>query len=207
MNGFIHESVSKIADGFGSTIKLLFFLALTTLAFIPVKSFLGLIGVISLLILISGLAGFYFYRSFRNSLTDKQKAWCGMASGVLFWQVTRYLPVLPGTSWFDRVGLILWLGLVLLVFLYWRHLVNPGIKFFSLTFLINWLGWMYLDSLNKIEFMPHLVSSLYQSLHYLGIAGFLVCTWWLVTRSHNGIERKYAGLGLYFSILFTFLFF
>lgn len=207
MNGFITESVSKIADGFGSALKLLAFVVLTTLAFIPLKTHLGLYGVLGLLVVLLLLSLFYIYRSFNPGFEARQKAWCGMAAGALLWQVTRYLPEIPGWGWVSKAGILYWTGAALLTLVLWKNVLNVGGKFTVLTFLLNWIGGIYLATLDRAGVWPQFIAQVYASAHYLGILGILFSIWWIVMRSRNSLERKYGGLALYFSVLFTFLFF
>ncbi len=207
MNGFITESISKIADGFGSALKLLGFVVLSTLAFIPIKANLGIYGVVGLLAVLLLLSLFYIYRSFNPGFEDRQKAWCGMAAGALLWQVTRYLPEIPGWGWVSKAGILYWAGTVLLTLLLWKRVLSVGARFTLLTFLLNWIGGIYLATMDRAGVWPQFVAQAYGAAHYLGILGILFSIWWIVWRSHNSLERKYGGLALYFSVLFTFLFF
>jgi hypothetical protein len=207
MSGFITESVSKISDGFGSALKLLAFLLLTTLAITPVKALFGLVGVIGLIFLLCLLTGFYTYKSLRNQADDTHKAWCGMAAGVLLWQVTRYLPEIPGLGWLDQIGVLYWIGLAVLTLLLWKKVLTTGLKFLLLTFLLNWIGRLYLASLGMLPLMPRFLSTVYPYFHYLGFIGIVASIWWIVMRSRSSIERKYGGLALYFFVLLSFLLF
>lgn len=207
MNGFITESVSKIADGLGTAIKLLAFVFLTSLAFIPLKTYLGVWGIVGLLVILLIVSLFYIFRSFNHNFEDRQKAWCGMAAGVILWQVTRYLPEIPGWGWVSKAGILYWAATALLTLLLWKKVLNVGGQFTLLTFLLNWIGGIYLATLDRAGGWPQLMAQAYASVHYLGIFGILVSIWWIVMRSRNSLERKYGGLALYFSVLFTFLFF
>ncbi|PKN98997.1 MAG: hypothetical protein CVU42_09005 [Chloroflexi bacterium HGW-Chloroflexi-4] len=207
MNGFITESVSKIADGLGSALKLLAFVVLTSLAFIPLKTHLGLYGVLGLLAILLLLSLFYLYRSFNDNFEARQKAWCGMAAGALLWQVTRYLPEVPGWGWVSKAGILYWAAAALLTLILWKNVLNVGGRFTLLTFLLNWIGGIYLATLDRAGLWPQFMAQAYASVHYLGILGIMASIWWIVMRSHNSLERKYGGLALYFSVLFTFLFF
>lgn len=207
MSGFITASVSKISDGFGSTIKMLAFVALTTLAIIPIRTMFGLYGVAGLLVLLFALSVFYIYRSMKNQMEEKQKAWCGMAAGVLFWQATRYLPEVPGMGWLDKIGILYWLALVLITIVLWKKVLSISGKFFLLTFLLNWIGRLYLVSKDTLVFQLEILKKLYPYLNLLGIAGMLISIWWIVTRSQTSVQRKYGGLILYFCVLLTFLYF
>jgi hypothetical protein len=207
VSGFITESVSKISDGFGSAIKMLALVGLTALAIIPVRSLFGLAGVVGLSVLLFLLSVYYFYRSLRNQMEDQQKAWCGMAAGVLLWQVTRYLPEVPGWGWLDKIGFLYWMGLFILTILLWKKVLPIGLKFMLSTFLLNWIGRLYLKYLDNINLWPRTIALIFPYLRYLGILGILVSIWWIAMRSRNSIERKYGGLALYFCVLLTFLFF
>ncbi len=207
MSGFITESVSKISDGFGSAVKLLVFVLLSTLAVTPIRSLFGLYGVIGLILLLFLLAIYYLYSSIRGQFEETRKAWCGMASGVLLWQVTRYLPEIPGLGGLDRIGILYWLGLLLVTMLLWKRVLNTGLKFLLTTFLLNWLGHLYLIYIKPSANWPGVFATVYPYLRYLGIVGVVFVIWWIVTRSQNSIQRKYGGLALYFCVLLTFLFF
>lgn len=207
MNGFVTESVNKIADGFGSALKLLLVAVLTSLAFIPVKTYLGSFGIIGLLILFLFLAVIYLRRSVNKQEDERTSAWCGMLAGAMFWQVTRFLPEVPGLEWFSMTGLAYWTGASLLTLLLWKKVLSTGIRFLLVTFLLNWIGWLYSFYYPRASLWPGMVASTYQSLHYLGILGALASIWWIVTRSRNSIERRYGALALYFFVLFSFLFF
>ena len=207
MNGFVTESVSKISDGFGSALKLFLLMLLTTLAITPIKSLFGLSGVIGLLVLLFLLAGYYSYQSLRNQVDESKKAWCGMAAGVLLWQVTRYLPEISGFGWLDKIGVLYWIGLTLITVILWKKVLPTGLRFLFLTFLLNWIGRIYLASFEMTKLWPGLLSSIFPYLRYLGIAGIIASVWWIAARSRNSMERKYGGLILYFCVLLTFLFF
>lgn len=207
MNGFVTESVNKIADGFGSAVKLLLVAVLTSLAFIPIKTYLGSLGIIGLLILFLILAGIYLRRSVDEHVDERTTAWCGMLAGALFWQVTRFLPEIPGLEWFSMAGLAYWAGASLLTLVLWKKVLSTGIRFLLVTFLLNWIGWLYAFYYQRASIWPDVVASVFQSLHYLGILGVLASIWWIVTRSRNSIERRYGALALYFSVLFSFLIF
>ncbi len=207
MNGFIQESVSKIADGFGSAIKLLLFVFLVTLAVTPVNELFGTYGLAAFLLLLLLTAVFYIQRSHNHQLQDSQRAWCGMAAGVLFWQVTRYFPGILDFQIEIGLEILFWLGLVLGTFLLWKKFLNTGWRFFLLTFLLNWIGWIYMDSLRITGEWPAILSDLFSFFHFAGIFGMFFCIWWIIARSHNALERKYAGLALYFNIVLAFLIF
>lgn len=207
MNGFITESVSKISDGFGSALKLLAFLLLSTLAIVPIKTYFGLTGIICLLGLLVLLTAYYLYSSLRHQVNDTKKAWCGMAAGVLLWQITHFLPEVPGMGWLDQIGWVYWVGLTAVTVLLWKKFLPIGVRFLLLTFLLNWIGRLYLGSLGLSLFSSGFFAAVYSNLRYLGLAGILISIWWIVTRSRNSVERKYGGLALYFSILLTFLIF
>ncbi len=205
MSGFITESVSKISDGFGSTLKMLAFMGLTTLTVIPIRTWFGLTGVIVLLILLLLLAVFYFFRSLRHQLEKSQKAWCGMAAGVLLWQVTRYLPEVTGMGWLDEIGILYWLGLACLTGILWRKVLPTSVKFTLLTFLLNWIGHLYLIWMRNPLTQLSLITTLVPYIRYLGILGVPVVIWWMVTRSRSSMQRRYAGLILYFCVLLSLL--
>ena len=207
MSGFITESVSKISDGFGSAIKLMVFMLLSTLAVTPIRSLFGLYGVIGLLGLLFLLSIYYLYSSLRGQFEETKKAWCGMASGVLLWQVTRYLPEIPGLGGMDSIGFLSWLGRRIVPILLWRRVLNTGFKFLLSTFLVNWLGHLYQIYIKQSEHWSGMLGMIFPYLRYLGVAGIFFATWWIVTRSQNSIQRKYGGLALYFCVLLTFLFF
>ena len=110
------------------------FMLITTFALIPIKSLFGLTGIVVLLLILVLLSAFYLHRSVRNKVEDSQKAWYGMAAGVLLWQVTRYLPEIPGLGWLDRIGFLYWTLLALVTLLLWKRVLPIGLRFLLLAF-------------------------------------------------------------------------
>jgi 4-hydroxybenzoate polyprenyltransferase len=108
MNGFITESVSKLSDGIGNSIRLLLLYLITTLIYIPANTFFHRIGTLIYILILLALAVIELQRSLAVRTSDSRRAWNGMASGVYFWQVIRFTTDLTGIKLFQQAGIIFW---------------------------------------------------------------------------------------------------
>ncbi len=207
MNGFINESVSKLADGIGGALQLLLMLAFTSLVFLPITRSLNSFGaVLYLLILFAG--GVYFlYRSLAPNQSDAHRASAGMLSGLLLWQILNYSGLTHTLGLVESNGAFKWLAAALVIVLLWTRVFPLGLRFFSLLLLLNWLGKLYVTRLTLHGNWPALVEMIFTAIRYLGILGVGVTVWFILFRSNNVLQRKYGAAALYFFVLLSFLLF
>ncbi len=207
MNGFITESVSKLSDGIGNSIRLLLLYFITTLIYLPLDAFFHQIGVLIYILILLALAVFELQRSLAVRTSDSKRAWNGMAAGVYFWQVIRFTTEITSIKLFQQAGIIFWVMTALIVATLWAKILPVGIRTAMFTLLVSWLGKIYTVGYGYLSNWAPFVVFGYQSLRYIvGLLGILLL-FYIVVKSENAASRSYAAILIFFSILFSFLLF
>ena len=207
MHGFINESVSKITDGIGEALLLLFMLGFTSLVLLPLANSFDWIGsAFYIFILLAG--GIYFlYRSLAPNTDDARRATSGMITGLLLWQLLRFSGFPARIGLFDSGGVLIWVAAALVTGFLWVKVFPLGLRFVFLLLLLNWLGKIYVTSLDIHGELPRLLEVGFNAIRYVGVAGIAVSLWFIIFRSRNILQRKYGAAALYFFVLLSFLLF
>ncbi len=207
MNGFINESVSKIADGIGGALQLLLMLAFTSLVFLPITQTLNTFGTVLYLLILFAGGVFFLYRSLAPNQTDAHRASAGMLSGLLLWQILNHSGLTSRLGLFASNGVLIWLIAALVIVFMWIKVFPLGLRFFTLLLLLNWLGKLYVTRFALHGNWPALLEMVLNAIRYLGILGIGASVWFILFRSRSVLERKYGAAALYFFVLLSFLLF
>ncbi len=207
MHGFISESTSKISDGLWSATKLML-LSLVAILFPQlIERQFSFPFRLPYLILLMVVGIFYLFRSLVSRNPDTQKAMNGMVAGVLFWYAVRYSGLPEDWEFFKTGGYLLWLGSAILVFLLWSRVLPIGMRFTLLVLMAHWLGRLLILSLPSMTGAGFSKWLGIGSVRLLGIIGFFISLWYIIVRSANPLQRRYAAVGLYASFLLLFMLF
>jgi len=207
MNGFITESVSKLSDGIGNSIRLLALYLVTTLLVVPINTFFNRIGVLIYLFILLALAVFELQRSLAIRTSDHKRAWCGMAAGVYFWQVIRFAAQLDAIKIFQQSGILFWIIAVLVTATLWNKFLPMGLRTTTLTLLTCWLGKIYVLGFGFLANWAPVVVFGYEAIRYIcGVGGLLLLVY-ILFKSENAANRSYAAILFFASLLFLFLLF
>lgn len=207
MNGFITESLSKLSDGIGNSIRLLVLYLITSLLVVPISTFFHRIGVLIYIFILLAMAVFELQRSLAVRTSEARRAWCGMASGIYLWQVIRFSAQLDSLELFQQTGIVFWLMGVLITATLWKKFLPTGLRTAMLTLLICWLGKIYVLGFGFLSNWSSFIVFGYQALRYIaGAAGFLSLIY-IIFKSENAAERNYAGILFFAGLLFLFLLF
>jgi hypothetical protein len=207
MNGFITESVSKLSDGIGNSIRLLALYLVTSLLVVPINAFFHRIGVLIYLFILLALAVFELQRSLAARTSDPRRAWCGMAAGVYFWQVIRFAAQLDSIKIFQQSGIIFWIMTALITATLWKKFLPMGLRTTTLTLLICWLGKIYVLGFAFLANWAPIVVFGYQAIRYIcGVGGLFILVY-ILFKSENAANRSYAAILFFASLLFLFLLF
>ncbi|MEA5078895.1 MAG: hypothetical protein VB013_10040 [Anaerolineaceae bacterium] len=207
MNGFITESVSKLSDGIGNSIRLLSLYLVTTLLVVPINTFFYRIGVLIYLFVLLAMAVFELQRSLTARTSDPKRAWSGMAAGIYFWQVIRFAAQLDAIHIFQQSGIIFWIMVVLITASLWKKFLPIGLRTATLTLLSCWLGKIYVLGFAFLENWSPIVVFGYQAIRYIcGVGGLFILVY-ILFKSENAANRSYAAILFFASLLFLFLLF
>lgn len=205
MHGFISESTSKISDGFWSAAKLLLlFLLLTMFPTFLVNEDSTQLRIAYLVLLMAG-GVFFLFRSLVDRIPETQNAMNGMVSGLFFWQAVNFSGFPEDWVLFQPAGYLLWLGSVILIYLLWSRVLPVGMRFMLLVIMLHWIGRLLITSLSMLVTNGMAGWIVPGSIRLSGIVGILFCLWFIVVRSSVPLQRRYAAVGLYFSVLISLL--
>jgi hypothetical protein len=204
MDGFITESVAKISDGFLSAIKLILTYFLTKLLLIPIEHFLGLPGVIIYVLILLAFAAFDLQRSLMVGFSDQKRAWKGMAAGLLFWQAFAITAGVGSFPFFEQLGILFWVMLVLFTAILWRKILPIGGRMALLVFITCWMGVIYLTGFSYITGWPPFFTLAYGSIRFIATALGVAAVIFVVYRSSNAENRSLAAVIIFDAILFFF---
>lgn len=207
MQGFIPEKTNRLTDGLGSLVKLLLIYALTSLLVIPIRAFFKGAGVLIYLIILLAIAGVELQSTLLARTSEPKRAWHGLSSGLLFWQVIRFTVELSTLKFFEGVGILFWVTLVLFIFILWRRVLPIGVRSASLVLLTCWLGKIYQVGFTYLTNWPPFISFGYQSIRWIvGLLG-LIALILLIFKANDLDTRIYCAVAIFTSILAVFMIF
>lgn len=203
MNGFITESVSKLLDGLGTTMKLLAALVASSMLFITMERSgnYRLVFIYLLFLLAAGVYCLYLALVARGHGTDQ--AFFGMLSGLLFWQAFSHSGKLEVSSLKNFLGLIF--ILLVLTIMVWKRGLPEGLRFMILLVLANWICQQVLTSTGPHGQIASLIPGINILVRYMAIAGIGISVWFILLRSQTARQRMHGALLLYSFILLSFL--
>lgn len=204
MDGFITESVGKISDGLFAAIKLVIVYYLARLLLIPVDRFFGLTGVVIYVIIIMAVGAFYLYRSLAPGTSDHKRAWKGMMAGLLFWLAFVMIADFGSFPLFERLGILFWVMLVLVMVTLWKKVQPIGVKMSLALFLVCWIGKIYFISLARVVDWLPVLQLAFSAIRYLTIAAGVGAIVFIIYRSWNAVSRGLAAIVIFNAFLYLF---
>lgn len=198
---------SKLTDGVLASIILVLLWLTILLGLRPISLRYGPPG---LLVFVIGLLAVSMY-AFQQSLSKRHgetvRAWYGMAGGFLAWSVVEtvaYLgvPVLP-----NMAGVVIFILVALIVAIMWRYGLPVGAKFFAASFLLNWVGLVFMHLQGTLAMLSPVFSLTYRATGYLAIIGAVFVLVWILFQSRRRVHRLTGALTIWFLVslaLYTF---
>ena len=205
MDGFITESLSKITDGLGNSIKLLLFYALTTLLIIPVRNFFGQAGVLIYILVLLAVGGFELQRTLVVHTSEPRRAWHGMAAGLFFWQAIRFTTELGSLHIFEGAGILFWVIAVIFTAVLWMKVLPIGMRSAMMTLLICWLERIYQTGYGFLSNWPPVVTFSYEVLRWAAVFIGLAAMMLIIFRSYNLNRRIFCAIVIFGATLFLLL--
>jgi hypothetical protein len=204
MNGFITESVGKISDGLFAAIKLVLGYYLIRLLLVLVELFFGMTGVVIFVFILMAFGAFYLYRSWAIAISEHKRAWRGMLAGLLFWQAFVMIADFGSFPLFERLGILFWVMLVLVMITLWKKIQPIGIKMSLALFLVCWIGKIYFTSLAQFGDWLPVLQLAFSAIRYLTIAAGIGAILFIIYRSWNAVSRGLAAIVIFNAILYLF---
>jgi hypothetical protein len=202
MDGFITESVGKISDGFFAAIKLVLGYYLVRLLLVLIERFFGMPGVVIFVFMLMAVGAYFLYRSWAIDISEHKRAWRGMLAGLLFWQAFVMIADFGSFPLFERLGILFWVMLVIVMFTLWKKIQPVGIKMSLAVFLTCWIGKIYFTGLAQTaDWMPVLRLA-YGSIRWLAVAVGVAAVVYIIYRSRDAVNRGLAGTVIFAAFLF-----
>lgn len=201
------EWFSKLTDGVLAAVTLVLLWLTILLGLRPISLQYGPPG---LLVFVVGLLAVSMY-AFQQALSVRHgetvRAWYGMAGGFLAWSVIEtvtYLgvPVLPNLA-----SVVIFIMVVLIVAILWRYGLPVGARFFAATFLLNWVGLVFMHFHAVLAELSLVFSLTYRATGYLAIIGLVFVLFWILFQSRRRVHRLTGALVIWFLVslaLYTF---
>jgi hypothetical protein len=204
MDGFITESVAKISDGFIASIKLLVLFFITRAIYFLAQNLVWTPWVIIYLLFLLAIGGYELHQSLGFGITEHKRAWLGMVSGLLFWQVFSMVADLGGFPFFERLGILFWIMLMVATSALWSKVLPLGTKMSLVVFSTCWLGKIYIKGFSLISKWPPVFHLGYESIRFLACAVGIAAIVYIIFRSRNNTSRSFAAIAIFGAVLFLF---
>ncbi|HEX9018973.1 MAG TPA: hypothetical protein VF806_07285 [Anaerolineaceae bacterium] len=203
-----NEWWSKLTDGVLAVIVLVLLWVMVALVVQPIRVMFGLPGLLIYVLGLLATAMFALQQSISASHSETTRIWYGIVGGFLAWSVadvTTYLgiPLMPNIS-----GVILLIMVALIVALLWRNILPNGVRFFSLTLLLNWTERVILSLQDWLAGISPVFTLSFRVAGVL--AGFfaLMLFAWILFRTRRRVQRVVGALMVWFLIsLVVYIFF
>jgi hypothetical protein len=204
MDGFITESVAKISDGFFAAIKLLFIYFLTKVLFDLVNKLVWAPWVIIYLVALLAIGGYELHRSLATGISEQKRTWNGMAAGVLFWQSFVMISNVGGFQIFQRVGILLWVMILLATITLWHRVLPPGVRMSLVVLMTCWFGKIYFSGYPLTASWPPVIALGFATIRIAACALGILAIVYVIFRSRNVTNRSLAAIAIFNAVLFLF---
>jgi hypothetical protein len=190
---------SKLTDGILAATLLYLTSILIALLMRPIELLYGASGLLVYTLIMLAISMYFLQQSISVRHADINRAWYGIAGGFFTWMVAE-INTHIGIPMPIPVGLVPLIMVSLIVALLWRNHLPVGARFFSLTFLINWAGFLLVSIQERLAALSPIFILLYWGTGVLAVIAFVVVILWILFRSQRRIERAGGALVLWFLI-------
>jgi len=190
---------SKLVDGVFVAVALCLTWLTVTLTVRPVALYFGRPG---LLIYVLGLLAASMYalqQSLAAGRPDTIRVWYGTAGGFLAWTVISVSSYL-GLPVSHPANVILIMMVSLIVAMLWRPVLPLGVRFFSLTMLLNWAGSMIVSAQETLSGFSPFFTLMYRATGYLAVILVVLALGWILFVSRRRIQRISGALAIWFLV-------
>jgi hypothetical protein len=164
----------------------------------PVKTAFGTPGLLVYALGLLAIAMYCFQQALVYRNDEPQRAWYGITGGFLAWSVVLVstnlgFPFLPGPA-----SAVLLIMLALVVFVMWRNYLPLGARFFFLTLLLNWGGFLVMQAEQVLSRLSPVIFLAYRAAGVLAVLAAVFALIWVLFRSHRRIQRISGALAIWF---------
>jgi hypothetical protein len=192
------DSASKVNDGLAPAIVLILLSVLYELIAIPVEHAFKLHGLLIFILLILTIGAIALDRSIQTRYSQTERVFHGMLAGMFFWFTASAAAHLQPAESTAQANVIYMLMAAMIVIALWRTVLPIGAKFFSLVFLLNWVG-RFIMARQLVMFRTwNFLAGVQSTYAWIALisAGLLIL--WLFLGSRRQVQRSWAAVGIWF---------
>ncbi len=191
---------SKLIDGLLTSAILILIWLTIALSIHPISIIFGPPGLLIYVLGLLAVAMYALQHALAPGRSITARAWFGITGGFLAWsvvEVSSYLgvPIMPHLA-----GLVLLIMVALIVGLLWRAVLPVGVRFFSLTFLLNWTEHVMMRIQETLAGFSPIFKLTYRATGYLALIVAVLALAWILFQSRRRIDRISAALAVWFLV-------
>jgi hypothetical protein len=191
---------SKLTDGLLAALILFLLWLIVMLVIKPVKIAFGTPGLLVYALGLLGIAMYCFQQALVYLYSESLRAWYGIAGGFLAWSVLLVSTNLGYPFLAGPASAVLLIMLALVVFVMWRSYLPLGARFFFLTFLLNWGGYLVMQVEPVLSRLSPVFYLAYRATGVLAVLVAVFALVWVLFRSRRRIQRISGALAIWFLI-------
>lgn len=195
---------SKLTDGLLPVLIMILLWQTISLAMYAITATFNTPGLLVFVLGLLAISMFSLQQSIVQRHSETIRAWYGMVGGFLAWSVAEGcaqlgVPILPNIA-----GVLMFIMVALIVRLLWRSVFPLGVRFFSLTLLLNWSAYIFL---NVQEWLASRSPIFALSLRVTGIIALLTAlltVFWILFQTNRRFQRVSGALAVWFLLTVVF---
>lgn len=195
---------SKLTDGLLPALILILLWRTISLAVAAIDAQFGMPGLLIYGLGLLAISMFSLQQALLARHSETLRAWYGIVGGFLAWSVAEVcahlgLPILPSLA-----GVLMLIMVGLIVALLWRSVFPLGVRFFSLTLLLNWSAFIFIQ---VQEWLASRSPIFLLSMRVTGVAAVfaaLLTVGWILFQSRRRVQRVSGALVVWFLITLVF---
>lgn len=202
------DAWEKMIDGVVVPVILSLTWLLVAIAAQSLASVFGTPGLLVYALCLLAVSMLALQQSLTYRLSETRRAWYGIVGGFFAWAVVA-LSARFGTSLQPGLdSMILLMMVALIVLLLWKSVFPVGVRFFSLTFLLNWLVFIFASVQEGLSAFSPVFTLFYRATGIAAILVALLMISWILFQSRRRIERLRGALIVWILIsLVVYIFF
>lgn len=194
------EWQSKLTDGVLLSVILILLWLTFSLTLRPLHILLGMPGLLVFVLGLMAVSMYTLQQAIVSRRLDAYRAWLGITGGFLCWLVVLItgqmgVPIFPNLA---SVLLLVMVGLIVAIL--WRSVLPLGVRFFFLTFLMNWAGYLFAGVQEQLSSLSPVFTLAQFVLGGLFAFAALVVLGWILFQTRRRLQRVSGGLALWFLI-------
>lgn len=187
------DLTSKMTDGLLAPLAMYLALVLVVLLVGPIQKSAGRPGLLVFTLFLVAMSVTCLERSLAPRLPEWNRAWYGLFGGLLAWASISLSNDLGVRGITSVTGILVLILFTLTVTRLWRRYLPVGGRFYSLTFILAWIGQLILDSQPVWTAWYGKLAVVFHLLGYAAIVSGLVAIWLIFTQTNKRLDRLYLA--------------